>query len=301
VQLIANTTAAAFVSGGSRATHVLLRSANGQLTKVKVNKAVIVAAGAVASSQFLMRSNAGGEYVGQQLSCNFAFPLTLDFEKEVRAFDGDQITMAALDPQLRSAFETYFNPPATFSITSVPFFFDRRDRMMERYAHLINLGSLIGSEPNGTVLRRADLLQGRPFDWWLGAKDQANIKYALKTMLQLGRLAGARRAYLPTKPGIEIDLGNAGAIAEFSAALDPYPLRMTDLYIGSAHPQGGNLMAATTSDRNQRMVVNERFQLSGYENVFVADASLFPTSITVNPQWTIMAMSTLAMNQVPID
>jgi choline dehydrogenase-like flavoprotein len=45
-------------------------------------------------------------------------------------------------------------------------------------------------------------------------------------------------------------------------------------------------------------VVNEHFQVAGIENVFVADASLFPTSITVNPQWTIMAMSSLAMDSV---
>jgi choline dehydrogenase-like flavoprotein len=32
--------------------------------------------------------------------------------------------------------------------------------------------------------------------------------------------------------------------------------------------------------------------------VFVADASLFPTGITVNPQWTIMAMSSMAAKQV---
>ena len=33
---------------------------------------------------------------------------------------------------------------------------------------------------------------------------------------------------------------------------------------------------------------------AGYDNVYVADASLFPTSITINPQWTIMAMSSMA-------
>jgi choline dehydrogenase-like flavoprotein len=45
-------------------------------------------------------------------------------------------------------------------------------------------------------------------------------------------------------------------------------------------------------------VVNKDFLVRGLENVFVADASLFPTSITVNPQWTIMAMSSLAADRV---
>jgi choline dehydrogenase-like flavoprotein len=299
VQIVPNTTASAFLTDGTRATHVILRSANGKLTRVKINKALIVAAGAVASSQLLMRSNAGGPNVGKRLSCNFAFPVSLEFDREILAFDGDQITIAALDPHLRSAFETYFNPPATFSITSVPFFFDRRDRMMGRYRNLINFGSLIGSEPRGVVLRHADLIDGRPFEWDLGPTDAANIKYSLETLLELGRLAGARRAILPTKPGIELDLTRPGIIADYAAAMENYPLRITDLYIGTAHPQGGNLMAADTSRGGVgQMVVDEEFKVKGYDNVFVADASVFPTSITVNPQWTIMALSTLAMQNV---
>jgi choline dehydrogenase-like flavoprotein len=298
VRIVSNTTAAGFVTEGSRASHVVLRAANGALTRVRVGKAVILAAGAVASSQLLMRSNAGGATVGQRLSCNFAFPVTLDLPAEVRAFDGDQITMAALDPKLRSAFETYFNPPASFSITSVPFFFDKRDTMMNRYSHSLNFGSLIGSEPNGVVLRKPDIIAGRSFSWELGSKDQANIKYALTTQLELAKLAGARHAILPFKPGIELNLHLEDSIPEFTAALENYPLRIADLYIGTAHPQGGNLMAAATSKEGGRLVVNEDFRVRGYENVFVADASVFPTSITVNPQWTIMALSTLAMKKV---
>ena len=298
VKVVSNTIVAGFTTNGSRVEYVVLRASNGKLTRVKVKKAVIIAGGAIASSHILMRSGAGGPNTGQRLSCNFAFPLTLDFPDEMRAFDGDQITVAALDPRQRSAFETYFNPPATFSITSVPFFFDRRDALMNRYKHLVNFGSLIGSEPNGVVLKRPNLIQGRPFDWNLGYKDQANIKYALTTMLELGKLAGARRAILPTKPGIELNFNIPDVITEFAAALENYPLRISDLYIGTAHPQGGNLMAASTSKMGGQMVVNEDFRVAGYENLFVADASIFPTSITVNPQWTIMAMSTLAMKRV---
>jgi choline dehydrogenase-like flavoprotein len=246
-----------------------------------------------------MRSNAGGPFVGKNLASNFAFPVTFEFDREIRAFDGDQITIAALDPLLRSAFETYFNPPATFSITSVPFFFDRRDKMMAQYRNLVNFGSLIGSETRGIVLRKPDLIQGRPFDWTLGRTDEANIKYSLKTLLELGQLAGARKAILPTKPGIELDLTKRGIINDYAAAMENYPLRITDLYIGTAHAQGGNRMAAQTSNEGATMVVDDQFRVRGYENVFVADASIFPTSITVNPQWTIMALSTLAMNYVP--
>jgi choline dehydrogenase-like flavoprotein len=73
---------------------------------------------------------------------------------------------------------------------------------------------------------------------------------------------------------------------------------MKDIYIGTAHPQGGNMMAGRGSARAGQRVVTEDFKVDGYDNVFVADASLFPTSITINPQWTIMALSSMAAKKV---
>jgi len=45
-------------------------------------------------------------------------------------------------------------------------------------------------------------------------------------------------------------------------------------------------------------VVDEEFRVVGTKNVYVADASIFPTGITVNPQWTILAMSSMAAKSV---
>jgi len=38
-------------------------------------------------------------------------------------------------------------------------------------------------------------------------------------------------------------------------------------------------------------VVNERFQLHGFANIFVADSSIFPAAPGINPALTIMALS----------
>jgi hypothetical protein len=299
VKFVSNTTGVRFLSsaGERKADYVLLRSDNGAIQKIKVNKAVIVAGGAIASSQFLMRSETQNQNIGNKLSCNFAFPLVFDFREEIRAFDGDQITLAALDPQSRSAFETYFNPPAAFSLSSVPFFFERRKSLMDRYKYLLNFGSLIGSETNGKLLKKADLLNGQAFSWTLGEKDIQNIKYAMTTLVQLGKLAGARHVVLPTKPGIEFDLTEHNLEA-FNRLFNAYPLRMKDIFLGTAHPQGGNLMAGRHSQYRTKRVLTEDFLLEGWENVFVADASIFPTSITINPQWTIMALSSMVSQRV---
>jgi len=298
VMVIANMTAVRFTTpDGRRANGVMLRSDNGEITTVKVRKAVVVAGGAVASSQFLMRSLPTNKNIGKALSCNFAFPVAFQFGELLRAYDGEQITLGALDPQSRSAFETYYNPPASFALACAPFYFDRRDSIMKQYAYMLNFGGLLGSEANGEVLPKADLLNGQAFSWWLGEKDIANIKYAFTSLIKLGQLAGSSRAIIPTKPGIDLELTDK-EVNDFTKALNAFPLRITDLGLATAHPQGGNLMCSNGSKFKGKQVVNEHFQVAGLDNVFVADASLFPTSITVNPQWTIMAMSSLAMDSV---
>ena len=67
-------------------------------------------------------------------------------------------------------FETYFNPPASFALASVPFYFNRRESIMKNYPKLINYGALVGSESNGIIQKKVDLLNGQAFSWELGEK-----------------------------------------------------------------------------------------------------------------------------------
>ncbi|MEO8666252.1 MAG: GMC oxidoreductase, partial [Ignavibacteria bacterium] len=225
------------------------------------------------------------------------FPVTFQFDETINAFDGNQITLGALDQNNRAVFETYFNPPASFALASVPFYFDRRESLMNNYKNLLNFGTLVGSEANGIIQRKTDLINGQAFSWELGDIDRTNIKYALGTILKLGFYAGARKGILPMKPGIEIDL-TLDNISRFEKNFNDYPLRMDDLLIGTAHPQGGNIMAGENSKHKSKRVLRSDYCVEGFKNVYVADASVFPESMKLNPQWTIMAMSSMAAKKV---
>jgi choline dehydrogenase-like flavoprotein len=65
----------------------------------------------------------------------------------------------------------------------------------------------------------------------------------------------------------------------------------SDITIGTGHPQGGNIV----SGNPDLGVVDPQFKAYGYDNLFVCDASVFPSSLGVNPQLTVMALADYAV------
>jgi hypothetical protein len=66
------------------------------------------------------------------------------------------------------------------------------------------------------------------------------------------------------------------------------------LMIGSAHPQGGNPMGA----HDDECVVDSDCKVYGFKNLYVCDASVFPTALGVNPQLTVMTLATITANKI---
>jgi len=285
------------VQGKKKASGILVQTPLGMET-IAINKALIVCCGCIASTHLLMRSldgNHNNMALGKNLACNYAFPFAFTFDDELKAYDGTQITLAALHKSDDYIFETYFNPPAAFSIT-IPFNFETHREVLKNYAHCLNFGILLGSSNIGRIDRKYDRLTGRAFEFNLAdSGDLIKIKKAMRAMVELGKLAGARSVVIPLNPGIHVDLSNQHSYQSFLEDFDAYELKQSDLILSTAHPQGGNAMSGNP---NIEGVVGTDFKLKGYDNVYVTDASVFPTSIGVNPQWTIMAMSSMAADQI---
>jgi choline dehydrogenase-like flavoprotein len=179
--------------------------------------------------------------------------------------------------------ESWFNPVVTQSLF-MPGWFDEHRENMRRYRHMTCLGVVTGTESNGRVkpgLTRAGVnLDYRPTD-----ADFARIKRGVKLACEIGLKLGARRVMPTTMHGLELkslsDLPRIDAEIRDTA----------ELLVNSAHPQGGNALG-----RNG--VVDERFQVHGVPGLYVCDASVFPSSITVNPQLTVMALAAYAAEQI---
>ena len=57
----------------------------------------------------------------------------------------------------------------------------------------------------------------------------------------------------------------------------------------SAHPQGGNALGS---------VVDAEFRVAGAANVRLCDASVFPSSVRVNPQLAVMGLAEYAARRI---
>jgi choline dehydrogenase-like flavoprotein len=285
VRVLAECRAERIETSDRRAHAVTCRLSDGRRIQVRANT-IAVAAGAIGSSLLLAASRAGGPRVGQHLGFNIASPLTGDFEQVLNSERGLQISHY-LRPPAGDGFvlETWFNPAGTQSLF-MPGWFDQHRANMRRYSHMTSLGSVVGSERNGGV--RRGLFGTTTLDYTPTPGDFASL---LDGMALAGRImlaAGARRV-MPA----------SFRYHEFTNAdqLDALPSLLrdnSDLSVNSVHPQGGNAL----SRDELKGVVDEHFRVHGLDNLFVCDASVFPSPITVNPQMTVMALARYAADDV---
>ena len=248
---------------------------------------VVLSAGAVASTWLLQRSGIAASEAGRELYFNVNSPLTADFPKPVRSYAGLQMSHAYRpDGDGESGFilETWFNPPATQAL-AMPGWFDRHYANMRRYAHMACGGALVGTTTPATITAAA---HGPRIAYTPSKPDLARVVEGLKLLGRIFLAAGASRVMPATYAWHE--LRTEGQLAH----LDDYVRDHADLLLTTAHPQGGN----PVGERGQGGVVDADFRVHDFANLYVADASVFPTSVTVNPQLTVMGIAQYAARRI---
>jgi choline dehydrogenase-like flavoprotein len=244
---------------------------------------VVVCAGAIGSSEVLLRSGVtqGGQ-VGQGLHALAGAFVTAETEHPVDGFDGIGLCCLADDDE-DYVIESYFAPPLVFSLRLGGWFLSHFNRML-RYRWFVDGGVMVGTNPaNG----RVRLEKGRTrIDMHLDDSDLALLKRGIATLTRIYLAGGATRAFPSSYELLEVTGENDLHILDRVRRPD-------DLMVGSAHPQGGNRM----SEDPARGVVDNDFGVHGLENLYVADASVFPSNIRANCQATVMAMSHYAANE----
>ena len=285
LRILSGCEAEKFHANGKRITSVRCRLKDGRLLEVKANTFVL-SAGAVSSSIVLLRSGVGVGRAGKHLSFNMGSPLTAVFPHVINSYSGLQIShYLKPSPGRGYVIETWFNPPVSQALTMPGWFKDHFNNML-RYNRMTCAGVLVGTESNGEV-RRAGLT-GREINY---VPTEGDLKKLLDGLILSGQAFFAE--------GAECVIPNTFDYFEIKSPAELENLRKwvkdsSDITIGTGHPQGGNILSG-----NPKLgVIDPEFKAYGYDNLFVCDASVFPTSLGVNPQLTVMALAQYAASFV---
>jgi choline dehydrogenase-like flavoprotein len=269
-----------------RAYELLVRGSDGRSLRIRAER-FVVAAGAIASSALLLRSRIGsGRPVGRRLAFNMLTPVFAEFDQPQNAYAGIQTGHYVRHVEDAFIIETWFSPPVGLASAMGGWFADHY-RTMQRSNYLVAYGLVVGTSPAGRAYL-SPITGDSAFRFTPPPCDMSRLGRGLEALATVLFEAGARRVLLNTW-----DHGTLTSPVDFArvASLVSDPEFIT---LASSHPQGGN---AINLDPN-RGVVDEHFRVHGYENLYVCDASVFPGSVQVNPQMTVMALARYAAGRI---
>jgi choline dehydrogenase-like flavoprotein len=283
------------VTSGGRAVGVKAASKglDGRAFDVNVKaKVVILSAGTIASSALLLQSglDQGGK-VGKGVALHPSPAMIGDFDQMIDGHKGIPMAyhcteFSVLKTKQRGyMIESVFLAPFQFSLPLPGVGYDYKE-LMSRYTHFALLGTLLQDETVGSVSIGGPL--GVTLNYQLSPGDSKTMIEGMQSSAKILFAAGATKVITShRRRTVLYGLDDLHLIEEKGVG----PM---DINLGSGHPQGGNPMGGDPS----KSVVDSNSRFNGYENLFVCDASVFPTSLGVNPQLTVMALATRAAERI---
>jgi choline dehydrogenase-like flavoprotein len=297
LKVVSECEARKIVSRQGHARAVKCRLSDGRRLRVNA-RTVVVSAGAIASSRLLQRSRIGGRAAGRGLTFNIRTAVAARFSQDVRSAYGLQMTdYFRPHPKTPWMLESWA-VPAMSTALAMPGWFDDHERYMADFPKIGWAGVLVGATTEGKVHRRPFLHGNTEFEFEPNDRDTRALKDAFtmagealfgggaeEVMVSAHRtLAVKRDGKSPRQAAAELRKEVAEVIRDRGDVLN----------LGSSHPQGGNAMSTDA----KHGVVDGDCRVHGFDNLFVCDASVFPTVVTVNPQLTVMALAEYAARRM---
>jgi choline dehydrogenase-like flavoprotein len=286
---------------GRRVTALEVRDRSGHTRRLRPDR-VILTAGAYASSALLLQSGFTSadnrrRLVGRRFSCNYASPVIGRFRERMDAGHGIQIGYIVEVPDRRLIIETAFAPPTVLGMM-LPHWGTEFRAKAEQFDYLGVAFPTLSSDVYGSI----DFAPMTPWsspqiDLELGESDWQRLGWGLQLCAEAIRRAGAAELFDSRFDAGGVPLsGDAGVdqarIADYYRDFGP----ATYVKVQSAHLQGGNVLHRDPT----RGVVDGRLKVHGVDNLWILDSSVFPAPITLNIQYTTMALARYAALRLPL-
>ncbi|MCC6621890.1 MAG: GMC family oxidoreductase [Deltaproteobacteria bacterium] len=259
-------------------------------------RAVVVACGAIHTPHLLMGHRLGktSRQLGKHLLLHPNAKVIAVYPFDVFAWKGvSQWTQVREFHRDGVLFAENMIPPSPMG-ASLPWHGDESLRMLERYNQMACTGVLVEDSTSGSVERT---ILGMPLaryditDWdferfLTGIERLSELHFAMGAEMVLLPFRAAPRAFGARARSAD-DLHLARSMDEVRGVLRG-GLKKQQIELFTVHLMGTARMGA----RPAASVVDLEGQLWDLPGCYVADASIFPTAIGVNPQVTIMALAT---------
>jgi choline dehydrogenase-like flavoprotein len=273
------TKARRLVLDGRRVRAVEAETASGRHLQLACDL-VVIAAGTIHSPLLLRRnriSDPSGQ-IGRNLSLHPATGVRALFDEPIEMWAGvpqsyyvDEFADEGIMLEGAAGTPDWVAP-------SLPYFGERHRELMESVRFLSQFGIMVSDRSRGRVREVRDTLF---VHYDLDRRDTERFKRGIEILAEIYLAAGARRVYPPIAGLPELGPGDMDRLRSLE-------LRPEQLSLIAFHPLGTCRMGADPT----QSPVDPEGRLRGCEGLFVADGSIVPSSLGVNPQITIMALAT---------
>jgi choline dehydrogenase-like flavoprotein len=245
---------------------------------VRARRAVIAAGGAFGTPELLQRSGLGGRHVGRNLHIHPACWVGARYEEEVRGWDGVMQSYYVDEWEHTGILLEATFTPLAFGGAWLLGAGESHQRSMLDFGHIGSIGVHLCDRSAGRVGLGAN---GSLRASYKLTKDDANrIAFGIARAAEVHFAAGATEVY-PNIP--RVGVLKPGDLAHFEAT----SLKPSELRLEAFHPMGTARIAADPGEG----ACGIDGSVNGTRDLYVADGSLFPTSVGVNPMMTIIAFA----------
>jgi choline dehydrogenase-like flavoprotein len=242
----------------------------------------VVACGGIQTPALLMRSGVrtpSGQ-VGRNLLLHPNTKVQAVFDEQVEAWKGVHQAYQVREFEDEGFLFAAVNVPPGLLAMTVPYFGRELAELMRSYHRIVNAGLLLEDTHAGTVRLGPG---GRPFAFYdFDERDAERAVRATSLLCELLFAAGAKRITSPFE-GLPDLLSADDARKLRETRVPPRAIELFTVHIMGTAKMGGD---------PARHVCDSWGKVHDAEGLYIADASLFPSAIGVNPMETIMALAT---------
>lgn len=256
--------------------------------ELRARKAVILAASAIQTPQVLLRSGLRSKTIGRHFQAHPGVGMLGFFPEEVNMWDGATQGFEAVPPRSeRYKLETLALPPEMLAVR-LPSIGRSLMKEMANLKHAACWAVLVRARAEGRV-RPPKLPIASGISYSVLPED---LEIFAKGMRMAGEMMFEMGAEYVT-PGV-LGLPERVTNPDQLRLITERPLDPRRMTIVATHLMG----TCRIGSKADRSVVGLDYQSHEVERLFVADSSLFPTNMGVNPQHTILGLATIAGDRI---